>query len=59
MSIFRVNDVKNSVLDKEIIVSVKMNGQAVNMEVDTWAAVSLISEIKKNFVIPNVPMEKP
>lgn len=58
MSIFSVNILQESATAKEIKVSVKLNGQPVEMEVDTGASVSLMSQDKKNALIPNVPMCK-
>lgn len=60
-SIFKVNinSVRKNTGCKEIEIPVKINGQLIVMELDTGASVSLMSEAKKNELIPQVPMIKP
>lgn len=58
-NIFNINNVRKGLGSKEMKIQVKINGQMVVMELDTGASVSLMSQGKKNELIPEVPMNKP
>lgn len=59
LSVFTISSFKECSKVKEIKVSVKVNGTPVDMEVDTGASVSLMSQDMKREILPDVPMSQP